>query len=342
LEKRRLGRTGLEVVGIGFGGIPIAKRPRREAEGAVRRALEVGMNFFDTARAYGSSEERIGAVLSGWQSSHPIYVATKTYQRDRSGALADVERSLRNLRVERITLYQLHQVDDEDTLEKVFGPRGALVGLEEARKGGKIEWIGITGHRPDVLCRAVETGRFDTVQVPINIVDHYIFDTEETLLPLARRLDVGIIAMKPLAGGMLKDSSQALRFVLSREVDLVIPGLGSPGEVEEAAAVGSSYRPLSSLELKRLLEEVKELGNEFCRQCGYCLPCPANIDIPLIFRLEGYYDRYQAEEWARHQYRALSVRAGGCDGCGQCEARCPYRLPIREKLKRAEKKLLHG
>jgi predicted aldo/keto reductase-like oxidoreductase len=342
LEKRRLGRTDLEVTRIGFGGIPIDKRSRREAEEAVERALELGINFFDTARAYGTSEEKIGSVLSRWQGRRLPYLATKTYQRDRSGALADLERSLRNLQVEKIDLYQLHQIDDEEALKKVLAPRGALDGLKEAKRAGKIDWIGVTGHRPDVLCRTIETGEFDTVQAPLNIVDHYIFDTEETLLPLARRLDLGIIAMKPLAGGKLKEISRALRFALSREADVVIPGLGSPSEVEEAVAVGSAYRPLSSLELRRLLEEAQELGTEFCRQCGYCLPCPSGIDIPTIFRLEGCGERYDAVAWASQQYRDLAAQARDCEECGECEPRCPYRLPIRQKLKQAEGKLLRG
>jgi len=342
VERRRLGRTGLQVTQIGFGGIPIDKRSRREAEETVQRAIDLGINFFDTARAYGTSEEKMGAVLSRWRGRHPLYLATKTYQRDRSGALADLDRSLRNLQVEKIDLYQLHQIDDEETLQRVMGPRGALAGLKEAKRWGKIDWIGATGHRPDVLCKAVETGEFDTVQAPLNIVDHYIFDTEKTLLPLARRFDLGIIAMKPLAGGALKEASQALRFALSQDTDVVIPGLGSPSEAEEAVAVGSSYRPLSSLEMRRLLEEVKGLGNDFCRQCGYCLPCPSGIDIPRVFRLEGYCDRYDATQWACGQYQALATKVMECEQCGDCEPRCPYHLPIREKLKKAERKLLHG
>jgi len=342
VEKRRLGRTGLQVTQIGFGGIPIDKRSRREAEETVQRAIDLGINFFDTARAYGSSEERMGAVLSRWRRGHPLYLASKTYQRDRSGALADLERSLRNLRVEKVDLYQLHQIDDEETLEKVLGPRGALAGLKEAKRSGKVDWIGVTGHRPDVLCKAVETGEFDTVQAPVNIVDHYIFDTEKTLLPFARRLDLGIIAMKPLAGGALKEPSQALRFALSQDTDVVIPGLGSPSEAEEAVAVGSSYRPLSSLEMRRLLEEAKGLGTHFCRQCGYCLPCPSGIDIPRIFRLEGYCDRYDATDWACRQYQAVATKVKECEECGECEPRCPYRLPIRQRLKEAERKLLRG
>ena len=342
MEKRRLGRTGLEVTRIGFGGIPIDKKSRREAEETVQRAVDLGINFFDTARAYGTSEEKIGLVLSKCQVGPPLHLASKTYQRDRSGALADIERSLKNLQVRKVGLYQLHQIDDEDTLKKVLGPHGALAGLKEAKASGKIDWIGITGHRPDVLYKAIETGEFDTVQAPLNIVDHYIFDTEKTLLPLARTLNLGVIAMKPLAGGVLKEASRALRFALSRDSDVVIPGLGSPSEVEEAAAVGSTYRPLSSLELRRLLEEAKELGTEFCRQCGYCLPCPAGIDIPSIFRLEGYYDRYDAGEWARQQYRSLATKVEKCEQCGECEPRCPYRLAIPQRLRKAERKLLGG
>lgn len=340
MEKRRLGRTGLKVTQIGFGGIPIDKRPRGQAEQTVQRAIDLGINFFDTARAYGTSEEKIGAILA--RGGFSGYLASKTYQRDRSGALSDIDRSLKNLQVKKIDLYQLHQIDDENTLERILAPRGALAGLKQARQSGKIDWIGITGHRPDVLYQALHTAEFDTVQAPVNIVDHYVFETEKKLLPLARELRVGVIAMKPLAGGMLKDASRALRFALAQEVDVVIPGLGSPGEVEQAVAVGKSYRPLSPVEMRRLLTEVQELGTEFCRQCGYCLPCPSGIEIPFIFRLEGYHDRYDAAEWARQQYLSLATKAEKCEQCGECESRCPYQLPIREKLRRVERKLLRG
>ncbi|MFH0871594.1 MAG: aldo/keto reductase [bacterium] len=340
MEKRRLGRTGLEVTQIGFGGIPIDKKPRGEAERTVQRAIDLGINFFDTARAYGTSEEKIGSVLN--RGRHSVYLATKTYQRDRSGVLSDIERSLKNLRVKKIDLYQIHQVDQEEALERVLAPRGALAGMKEAREARKIDWIGITGHRPDILCKAIETGEFDTVQVPVNIVDHYIFEPEKALLPLARRLNVGIIAMKPLAGGMLKEASRALRFTLAQEVDVVIPGLGSPAEAEEVVAVGSAYRSLSPSEMRRLLAEAKELGREFCRQCGYCLPCRVGIDIPSIFRLEGYFDRYDAAQWAKEQYHSLKAKAAQCEQCGECESRCPYQLTIIKKLKKAERKLTGG
>lgn len=340
LKKRRLGRTNLEVTQIGFGGIPIDKKSRRESEQTVQRAIDLGINFFDTARAYGTSEEKIGSVLG--KGPFTGHLASKTYQRDRSGALSDIERSLKNLQVKKIDLYQIHQVDDEETLKRIMGPRGALGGLKEAKRAGRIDWIGVSGHRPDVLCKAIETEEFDTVQAPVNIVDHFIFDTEKILLPLARKLDLGIIAMKPLAGGILKDTSRALRFALAQEVDVVIPGMGNPSEVQEAVSVGTNYRPLSSLELAGLSLEAKDLGTEFCRQCEYCLPCPSGIDIPSVFRLEGYYDRYDSTEWARQQYRPLTTKIAECQQCGECESRCPYQLPIPQKLKKAERKLLGG
>ena len=327
MKKRRLGRTGLEITQIGFGGIPIDKRSKDEAARTVQRAVDLGINFFDTARAYGTSEEKIGSVFERRKGGSLCHFASKTYQRDRSGALADIERSLKNLRAKRIDLYQIHQVDNEDTFQQIMAPEGALAGLKEARRAGKIDWIGITGHRPDILYQAISAGEFDT---------------ERTLLPLARKLDVGIIAMKPLAGGLLKDAERALRFVLAQEADVVIPGLGSPQEVEDAVAVGEAYEPLSPSELQRLLEEAKELGTEFCRQCGYCLPCQTGIDIPTVFRLESRHDRYDSAEWARQQYRSLAAKAADCEDCGECEKRCPYQLPIRKKLKKTGRKLADG
>lgn len=339
LPKRRLGRTELEVRVLGLGGIPVRDRKWDEAIAVVQAALEHGLNFIDTARGYGDSEKKIGTALEAAGCRRQVYVATKTPERKAAGAKAEVDRSLRELQTDYIDIYQLHGVDERENLEQVLAADGALAGLKEVRQEGKVRFIGITGHDPKLLREAIMTGEFDTVMVPVNILDRFIFAAEEKLLPLARELDVGIIAMKPLAGGVIKEPTQALRYTLSQAVDVVIPGMGSVQEVRQNVEVAAGFAPLTEAEFEGLVREAQALGTEVCRQCGYCLPCPEGIDIRQVFRLEGMYERYERGEEARGLYKELAVKADACRKCGVCEGRCPYRLPIREKLKRAASRL---
>jgi len=170
MQKRRLGRTGLQVSVIGFGGIPIIALSGDEAEKVVRYAYERGINYFDTARAYGDSEEKIGAALKDVR--HQVIIATKTHQRTKEDAArAGLKQSLRNLQTDRIDLVQLHGIDSEEILKKATSSKGALKALEEAKAQGKIDYIGISGHNPYVLKKAIKTGKFDTILVPLNVLD---------------------------------------------------------------------------------------------------------------------------------------------------------------------------
>lgn len=337
MERRQLGRTGVRVPVLGFGGIPIRDCTPAEAERVVGAAVDAGIEFFDTARGYGDSEEKLGRATRGRRDS--LFLATKTPEREKAEAARDVEASLRCLDTGYIDLYQLHQVDTLEALHQVMGEAGALSALQEARRQGKIRYIGITGHNPAVLGEALRSGIFDTVQVPVNVLDRFIFRPEQELLPLAVACRAGVIAMKPLAGGVLKEASLALRYVLSQEVAVAIPGMRTEEEVRQNVAVARSFSPLTEEELDRLIGEAVALGTRVCRQCGYCLPCPQGIEIREVFRLEGMFDRYEQKEAARLLYAGLAVPPASCVECGQCESRCPYRLPIRDRLKVAAGKL---
>lgn len=345
MEKRILGRTGLKVTIIGFGGIPIIDKPNEEAIAVVERALDLGINFIDTARAYErkngpflSSEEKIGEVMRRRRGE--VVLATKTHTRAREGAAADIEKSLANLKTDYVDLLQLHAVDSMEALEQVLSSDGALAAVQTAQRAGKVRFIGITGHRPDVLLEALKTGLFDTVMVPVNIVDRFIYNPEASLLPYAEAHNIGVIVMKPLAGGALKENvPEALRYSMAQKVTTVIPGMGTVHEVEENVAIGQSFQPLAPEEEDRLAKQARALGSDFCRQCGYCKPCSVGIDIPFVFRLEGYFTRYGQKEWAKAQYAEVEIKASECIECGNCEPRCPYSLPIINKLKIAHARL---
>lgn len=335
MEKRILGRTGLQVSAIGFGGIPIQKLDKDLAVELIRKAHDLGINFIDTARGYGKSEELIGFGLEACGRENWI-VATKSPVRDYEGMKREIQTSLKNLRTDTIDLYQLHNVRDNQQYDKVMSTDGALMALKEAKEKGKIREIGITSHSLDVLEKAVETEEFSTIQFPYNPVERQA----ENLFKRAKELNIGVIVMKPIAGGAITNAQLSLRFILGNpNVTVAIPGMRKLEEVIENSSIGNEFIPLSEKEREIILNEARELGNEFCRRCGYCAPCPQGIDIPTQFVLEGYYLRYNLPEWAKERYSSLQHKADECVECGQCETKCPYNLPIRQMLKRVASNL---
>ncbi|PKM81606.1 MAG: aldo/keto reductase [Firmicutes bacterium HGW-Firmicutes-14] len=329
MEMRRLGRTKMIVSAIGMGGIPIQRVSESQASAVIETAVSYGINFIDTARAYSDSEAKIGRVLV--RHREKLIIATKSMARNREDMKKEIERSLQDLKTDYIDLYQVHNVKDESSLEQVLAPDGALVALKEARELGKVRHIGITGHIPAVLVKAVRTGEFETVQFPFNPIETAGI---EELLPLASQMDAGTIAMKPFAGGALKNKVLTLKFILEKGFATVIPGMDTPQQVEENI-LATEGRLLTEEDNEVLREEVSALEGNLCRRCEYCLPCSQGIDIPLVFLLDGYWTRYGLQEWAVEGYQPLRVKASECADCGECETRCPYGLPIREMLREA-------
>jgi len=362
MQFRNLGRTGLKVTAVGFGGIPIMGAncpvgcvPEDEAVRVVRYALDKGINFIDTARSYSDSERRIGLAIRG-RSPRP-YIATKTYI-DRKGEnlerfSRDMDESLAALGVDSIDLYQIHYIDQG--FELAFGPRGAVAQMQKAKEEGKIRHIGVTAHDPDMAVRALETGEFETVQVPYNVVKA---EAAQKLFPYCLEHNIGVICMKPIAGGALatphelqqhlagKDlptATNALRFVLSQPaVSVAIPGMDSTLEVDENAAVaaGEAIEPLSGSEIERIRERLALLGEQFCHNCAYCdAVCSAELPLSEIFKLERYYKLYALRDLAQQRFKELHRSADECLDCKKCEEKCPYRVPIRERLKEAARLL---
>lgn len=328
MKKRCLGRAGLDVSFMGMGGIPIQRIDSESAAKVLDAAIEAGINFFDTARGYSDSEEKFGTVLGPRHSE--VIIATKSMARTKEAMAADVKTSLRNLQVDFIDLYQLHNVRTKEELTQVLAADGALQALREAQAAGKVKHVGITGHIVDVLVEAVKTNEFETVQFPFNAVET---EAATALLPLAEKLDLGVIVMKPLAGGALTPAELALRFFWDYPVSTVIPGVDSIEQVKANAKLGERALLLTHEERQHLNTEIDRLGNRFCRRCEYCLPCPEGIRIPVIFTFDGYWTRYGLKDWAEERYAQMKVKAGACIECGTCESRCPYNLPIREMLK---------
>lgn len=369
LEKRRLGRTNFRVSVIGFGGIPIIARSRSEAERVVKYACEKGINYFDTARAYGDSEEKIGSALRDYKDE--IILATKTHQRTKEDAArAGLKQSLKNLQTDRIDIVQLHGIDSEDLLKKAMDSNGSLSALKEAKVDGIIGYIGISGHNPYVLIKAIKTGEFDTVLVDFSVLNR---KATEELFPLAKKLDIGIIIMKALGGcggplhypqynarflgkpeldwpdpsefithfgkSGIERAQRSLRFILAHDIATIIPGFRSTDEIDYAIKVAEVFKGLTLKEKE--MYKFGELPPEpFCRECGLCMPCPDGVEIPTILKWGVYYKFYNIKEWTKNQYPKLRTKVNSCSKCGKCEEKCPYDLPVIKMLKEAEKKLL--
>lgn len=328
MEYRILGKTGLKISRMGFGGIPIQKIDEEGTRKLLHEMMEKGVNYIDSARGYTVSEQYIGYGLEGIRDK--FVLATKSMSRTKEAMAADIETSLGNFCTDYIDLYQVHNPSMEQ-LDQVIGEGGALEALMEAKAAGKIGHIGLTAHSTAVFERALGLDWVETIMFPYNIVEQQGAE----LIHKCAEKNIGFIDMKPLAGGAIEDATLALRYVCSNpDVTVVIPGMAEVRELEQNLAACSNTEPLTDEELKAMDKVREQLGTDFCRRCNYCAPCTVGINIPSVFLFAGYLQRYDLADWAKDRYSTLKVKASACIGCGKCEPRCPYHLPIREKLKK--------
>lgn len=329
MEYRILGKTELKISRLGFGGIPIQKIDAEGTKKLIGELIKEGVNFIDTARAYTVSEEYLGFALEGVRDR--FVLATKSMARTKEAMAKDIDLSLKSLRTNYIDLYQIHNPNAKD-LEQVTSPGGALEALLEAKASGKIGHIGITLHSVDLFRKAIDMPWVETVMFPYNIVE----TQGEELIAQCAKKNIGFICMKPLAGGAIEDATVAMRFIVSNpNVTVVIPGMADIAEIAQNASAVSNTEPLTADEQDKIASIKEALGTNFCRRCNYCAPCAVGISIPSVFLFEGYYSRYDLKDWAINRYSTLAKTASDCIGCGVCETRCPYDLPIREMLKKA-------
>lgn len=364
MEKRKFGKTGLETSILGFGGFHLLEIPASEAEYLLNRYLDEGGNYIETAASYGDgeSERKIGRVIA--KRRRECILATKTGERTKKGCLDSLNRSLKNLQTDYIDLLIMHGVGTMEELDTILGPDGAIEGALQAQREGKIGFIGISMHgQPDVLIEALKRYPFDAVMTTINYYDRFNFpEIEDVLVPLALEKEAAIILMKPIADGFLwRSAPMAFRYAMSQPVSVVVAGINTREMLEEDLRYANEFVPLTPEEKEELFKNAIELGNYVCRQCGKCLPCPEGINIPEIFKLEGYYDRqmrdgivrdpaefalrdrlrfwFGNDKMARAKYAQLDVKADKCTGCGECVPRCPYNIDIIRKLHIADYKL---
>jgi len=325
MDKIRLGRTNLWVSRSSFGALPIQRISLEEAAGLLRKAYENGINFFDTARGYTDSEEKIGYALSDVRKD--IIIATKSHAKDKKSLFQDLETSLKKLRTDYIDIYQLH---NPQSLPDPDDPDGLYSGLVEAREKGMIRFIGITNHRLQLAMEAVASGLYDTIQFPLSSLSS---PEDLQLIEECKARDIGLIAMKALSGGLIVNAATTFAFL--RQFDNVVPiwGIQRESELDEFLALEKNP-PVLDKEMEALIEkDRRELSGAFCRGCGYCMPCPVGIPIPMAARISLLLERAPYQQFLTDEWRENMNRIEQCLECGQCRSQCPYELDTPKLLR---------
>lgn len=314
----RLGKTEIVVNKNGFGALPIQRVTKEEAVRLLRRAYEGGMRFFDTARLYTDSEEKVGSAFAGLREN--VYIATKTAAENAESFWRDIHTSLKALQTEYIDLYQFHN--------PAFCPRpgdgtGLYEAMLEARARGMIRHIGITNHRMAVAREAVESGLYETLQFPFS----YLASQQDIeLVRLCREADMGLIAMKALSGGLITHSAAAYAYLAQFDNVLPIWGIQRASELEEFIDCIENPPGMTQALRREIDADRESLSGDFCRGCGYCMPCPVGIEINNCARMSLMIRRSPSAQQLTPEAVAKMHRITACLHCGQCAAKCPYGL----------------
>lgn len=332
---------------LGFGGMTIPRVGKKEAVATVNKALDLGVNFIDTAAGYGDSEEKIGQVMKTRREE--CFLSSRIPDADKAKMASAIDRSLRRLKTDRIDIYEAHDVSTQARYELLLGQGRGIEALQEAREAGKIRFVGFTSHNWALTRKMIETDLFDAALITYNISTR---EAEEWAIPPAREHDVGLFVMKVFGNSRLLGLTPAdedrrptvrecLRFALANDgLPVILTGAKSPEEIAENAAIVEEFEGMSDDEQAELRAFGDRLARGYCYGCDYCMPCPAEIDIPRVMQIVEHQMRL-SWEWpqARERYRALERNFEDCTDCGQCEEKCPQNIPVRERLKRGHERL---
>ena len=312
----RLGKTEIVTNKNGFGALPIQRISQKDAVYLVRKAYDAGFTFFDTARVYSDSEEKLGEAFDGMRDK--IFIASKTQAQNGEDMKKDLETTLKNLRCDYLDLYQFH---NPSFCPKPGDGTGLYEAAEEAKKQGKIRHIGITNHRLSVAKEAIESGLYETLQFPFSYLSG---EQEIELVKMCEKADMGFIAMKALAGGLINNSAVAYAFLAEFDNVLPIWGIQRESELDEFISYIDNP-PVMNDELKAVIDhDREELSGEFCRGCGYCMPCPVGIEINNCARMSLMIRRAPSEAQMTPEMQAKMKKIEDCLHCGKCKEKCPY------------------
>lgn len=325
-----LGKTNITVPQNAFGALPVQRADMDTAIRILRRAYEGGMTFFDTARAYSDSEEKIGLAFGDMYKDirSKIYIATKTQAKTPKELREQLNESLRLLKTDYVDIYQLHCVP---VCYKSGDGTGMYEELVKVKEEGLVRHIGITTHKIEVAFEIVNSGLYETIQYPFS---YLASDREIELVKLAKEKNVGFIAMKGLAGGLINDSKAAMAYMLLYDNVLPIWGIQKENELEEWLSYMENEPVMSDSVREFIKSEQENLMGEFCRGCGYCMPCPAGIEINNCARMSLMLRRAPSKGWLSKEYRDKMSKIENCLNCGQCKAKCPYELDTPTLLKK--------
>ena len=326
MAKVVLGKTGITVEKNAFGALPIQRISTEEAVRLLRKAYDHGMTFFDTARFYTDSEEKLGAAFEGMREK--VYIATKTGAADAEGFWKDIHTSLGNLRTDYIDLYQFHN--------PAFCPKpgdgsGLYEAMLEAREKGMVRHIGITNHRLGVAQEAIESGLYETLQFPFC---YLATEKDIALVEKCREAGMGFIAMKALSGGLITNSAAAYAFLSQYENVLPIWGVQREQELDEFLSYIDNPPEMTKELAEVIARDREELLGDFCRGCGYCMPCPAGIEINNCARMSLLLRRSPSAAQLTREVQEKMKKIEGCLECGKCRSKCPYGLDTPELLKK--------
>jgi predicted aldo/keto reductase-like oxidoreductase len=326
MNKIRLGKSGLNITRVAMGGIPIQRPSMTEAKKVINRAIDLGINLIDTSIAYGDSEIRIGEAVKDRRDD--VFIATKGSWRSNEAVKQCISSSLKRLQTDYIDIWQMHNIKDPEAFKQVISTGGSMEAAQDALESGVIHYLGFSTHNLDVAMMGVESGLFETVQFPLNFIAR---EATDRLVGLAEEHDVGFIGMKPFAGGNITDARLAIGYTLQFDNVVPDPGIERVEEIEEIVELVENGIELTDDDLV-LMDKVKdELGNRFCRQCMYCMPCPQGVEIWLLTYMKNLF-RLWPHQKVIDVFGKQANTAELCIQCGECETRCPYDLPIRELI----------
>ena len=318
MTKIQLGSTGITIEKNGFGCLPIQRVTKEEAAWLLRKAVDGGMNYFDTARAYSDSEEKLGYAFAGIRDK--VVIATKTAAQTAQGMWKDLETSLRMLNTDYIDVYQFH---NPAFVPQPGGEDGLYDAALTAKKQGKIRHIAITNHRLAVAREAVESGLYALLQFPYS---YRSGPQEEALVAKCRERGMGFVAMKGMAGGLLRDGTVAAAWMARQEGVVPIWGVQHEWELDQFLACVEETPALTPERQAVIDRDRAELTGDFCRGCGYCMPCPVGIQINQCARMSLMLRRAPAADWLSNYWQEEMKKIEHCLRCGKCASKCPYGL----------------